>query len=369
MPTPITAAVVHEKFGAFAIDRLELTDPRPDEVLVRIVASGMCQTDLHGRDGYYNTPYPAVFGHEGAGIVQAVGGAVSRLKPGDHVVISFPWCGECPNCRRDMQSHCMRGFDLKMRGTRSDGSTLMRGDRGPVHSAFFQQSSFATFAIASERHVVKVRNDAPLELLGPFACSGQTGAGAVFNSMKPQTGDSFAVFGVGAVGLSGLMAARIAGCDPIIAVDVREPRLALARELGATHTINHSGRADVVADIRRITGDGVRFSLETSANPAVFREAVEALMAAGTCVLLGSARGGTEVSLDMSFLQFGRVVRGVIQGESHPQDFIPRLVDFLMDGKMPVERMMTFYPLTEINRAAQESSQGTAIKPVLRMPS
>jgi len=369
MPTQITAAVVREKFGAFAIDRLELIDPRADEVLVRIVASGMCQTDLHGRDGYYNTPYPAVYGHEGAGIVEAVGSAVTSLSVGDHVVISFPWCGDCPNCRRQMESHCMRGFDLKMRGTRPDGSTLMRKDGAPVYSAFFQQSSFATHAIAHERHVVKVRNDAPLELLGPFACSGQTGAGAVLNSMRPRPGDSFAVFGVGAVGLSGLMAAKIAGCDPIIAVDVHEARLTLARALGATHTINHSGRSDVVAEIRRITGDGVRFSLETSAQPAVFREAVEALMAAGTCVLLGSARSGTEVSFDMPFLQFGRVVRGVIQGESHPREFIPQLVDFLMQGKMPVERMMTFYPLAEINRAAQESSQGTTIKPVLRMPS
>lgn len=364
----ITAAVVREKFGAFTIDRLELTDPRPDEALVRIVASGMCQTDLHGRDGYYDTPYPAVYGHEGAGVVQAVGNSVTKFAPGDHVVISFPWCGVCPNCRRNMQSHCMKGLDLKMRGTRPDGSTLMRKGGAPVYSAFFQQSSFATHAIANERYMVKVRKDAPLELLGPFACSGQTGAGAVLNSMQPSGGDSFAVFGVGAVGLSGLMAAKIAGCDPIIAVDVHEDRLTLARALGATHAINHRGRSDVVAEIRRITGDGVRFSLETSAQPAVFREAVEALIAAGTCVLLGSARSGTEVSFEMPFLQFGRVVRGVIQGESHPQEFIPTLVDFLMQGKMPVERMMTFYPLAEINRAAQDSSRGTAIKPVLRMP-
>jgi aryl-alcohol dehydrogenase len=215
---------------------------------------------------------------------------------------------------------------------------------------------------------VKVRRDAPLELLGPFACSGQTGAGAVLNSMRPRPGDSFAVFGVGAVGLSGLMAARIAGCDPIIAVDVHDDRLALARVLGATHAVNHRGRKDVVAEIRKITGDGVRFSLETSAQPAVFREAVEALMAAGTCVLLGSARGGTEVSFDMSFLQFGRMVRGVIQGESQPREFIPKLVDLLMQDKMPVDRMITFYPLAEINRAARDSSQGTTIKPVLRMP-
>src|SRR5215472_673353 len=245
----ITAAVVREKFGAFTIDRLELTDPRPDEALVRIVASGMCQTDLHGRDGYYNTPYPAVYGHEGAGVVQAVGNGVTKFAPGDHVVISFPWCGTCPNCRRNMQSHCMKGLDLKMRGTRPDGSTLMRKGGGPVYSAFFQQSSFATHAIANERYMVKVRKDAPLELLGPFACSGQTGAGAVLNSMQPLAGDSFAVF----------------------AVDVHDDRLALARALGATHAINHRGRSDVVAEIRRITGDGVRFSLETSAQPAVLR--------------------------------------------------------------------------------------------------
>jgi aryl-alcohol dehydrogenase len=364
----ITAAVVREKFGAFAIENVELTDPRSDEALVRIVASGMCQTDLHGRDGYYNMPYPAVYGHEGAGVVEAVGTRVTKFAPGDHVVISFPWCGSCPNCRRDMPFHCMKSVDLKTRGTRPDGSTLMSKDGTPVYSAFFQQSSFATHAIANERYMVKVKKDAPLEFLGPFACSGQTGAGAVLNSMQPEPGDSFAVFGVGAVGLAGLMAAKISGCEPIIAVDVHEARLTLAQALGATHVINHRGRTDVVAEIRRITGEGVRFSLETSAQPVVLREAVEALIAAGTCVLLGSARRGTEVSFEMPFLQFGRVVRGVIQGESRPQEFIPRLVDFLMQGKMPVQRMMTFYPLADINRAAQDSTEGTTIKPVLRMP-
>lgn len=364
----ITAAVARARFGVFSIEQLQLTDPRPDELLVKIVASGMCQTDQHGRDGYFNTPLPAVFGHEGAGIVEAVGGSVTKFSPGDHVVISFPWCGTCANCKRHMESHCQKNFDLKMRGTRADGSTLMSKDGAPVYSAFFQQSSFATYAIANERFAVKVRKDAPLELLGPFACSGQTGAGAVLNSMQPRSGDALAVFGAGAVGLSGLMAAKIAGCDPIIAVDIHDRRLALARELGATHVINHTGRDDVVAAIRKITGDRLRFSLETSAQPAVFREAIEALMPAGTCVLLGSARRGTEVSVDMPFLQFGRVIRGVIQGESHPQEFLPKLVDFLMQGKMPVDRMMTFYPLADINRAAQDSSNGTTIKPVLRMP-
>jgi aryl-alcohol dehydrogenase len=364
----ITAAVAREKFGPFSIERLELTEPRADELLVKIVASGMCQTDQHGRDGYYNTPLPAVFGHEGAGVVLAVGSCVTKFTPGDHVVISFPWCGTCDNCRRHAEWHCQDNFGLKMSGTRPDGSTLMSQNGAPVYSAFFQQSSFATHAIANERFAVKVRQDAPLELLGPLACSGQTGAGAVLNTMQPQQGDAIAVFGVGAVGLSGLMAAKIAGCDPIIAVDIHAQRLELARQLGATHVLNHAERNDIVRAVRDITGAGVRFSLETSAQPAVLREAIESLMPGGTCVLLGSARFGTEVSFDMPFLQFGRSVRGIIQGESHPQTFIPRLVDFVLQGSMPIDRMITFYPLGDINRAAQDSSNGTTIKPVLRMP-
>ena len=364
----ITAAVVREKSGPFVIDTLDLCDPRPDELLVEVVASGMCATDLHGRDGYYNTPYPAVFGHEGAGIVRAVGSGVTKFKTGDHMVMSYPWCGECPNCRTQRQSYCLHSFDLKMNGRRADGSTLHSQNGKPVYSAFFQQSSFGNFTIANERFAVKVRNDAPLTSVCALACGGQTGAGAVFNVMRPAAGDSFAVFGIGAVGLAGLMAAKIAGCDPIIAVDVHEHRLKLARELGATHTINHSGRSDVVAEIRKLTGLGVRFSLETSALAPVFREAVEALMPAGTCVLLGSARAGTEVSFETPFLQNGRIVRGVIQGDSVPQEFIPKLVDYIMAGRFPVERMITFYDLADINRAAQESSAGTTIKPVLRMP-
>ena len=153
-----------------------------------------------------------------------------------------------------MLSHCLKSFTWKFSGARPYGSTLLSKSGMPVYSAYFQQSSFATRTIAHERFVVKVRNDAPLDLIGPFACSGQTGAGAVFNSMKPKPGDSFIVFGVGAVGLSGLLAAKIAGCDPIIAVDIHDRRLELARALGATHTINHAGSRDVVAEIRKMAG-------------------------------------------------------------------------------------------------------------------
>jgi aryl-alcohol dehydrogenase len=364
----IKAAVVRERSGPFVIETLDLCAPRPDELIVRVMASGMCQTDLHGRDGYYASPYPGVYGHEGAGIVHAVGEAVVSFAPGDHVVMSFPWCGQCENCAQHRHSYCAHAFDLKMNGTRADGSTLLSQNGAPVFSAFFQQSSFGTFALTQERYAVKVREDVPLELLGPLACSGQTGAGAVFNVMRPKPRDGFAVFGVGAVGLSALMAAKIAGCDPIVAIDVHRHRLDLARELGATHVIDHGGCEDVVAEVRAVTGGGVRHSIDTSALPKVFREAAECLLPAGTCVLLGSARQGNEVSLEMPFLQEGRVVRGVIQGDSFPKEFIPHLVDLMVDGKFPIEKMIAFYDLADINRAAQESSSGLVIKPVLRMP-
>jgi aryl-alcohol dehydrogenase len=365
----ITAAVVRERGGAFDIETLELCDPRADELLVEVTASGMCATDLHGRDGYFPTmPYPAVFGHEGAGIVRAVGKCVTEFRPGDHLVMSYPFCGTCPNCRSHKQNYCLSVRQLKMGGTRADGSTLLAHDGKPIYSAFFQQSSFGNFAIANEKFAVKVPDSAPIEMLGPLACGGQTGAGAVLNVMKPAPGDSFGVFGVGSVGLSGLMAAKIAGCDPIIAVDVHDRRLALARELGATHTINHAGRTDVVSEIRKITGPGLRFSLETSAQPAVLREAIEALMPAAMCVLLGSARAGTDACFEMPFLQPGRMVRGVVQGDSQPKEFIPQLVDHIAAGRFPIERLITYYELDDINRAAAASESGKTIKAVLRMP-
>jgi aryl-alcohol dehydrogenase len=364
----IKAAVVRQRSAPFVIETVELCEPRADELIVRVVASGMCQTDLHGRDGYFASPYPAVYGHEGAGVVHAVGSAVRNFAPGDHVIMSYPWCGTCANCRQQRLNYCVHGRALKMGGTRADGSTLLSQNGAPVYSAYFQQSSFGSFALTQARWTVKVRNDAPLELLGPLACSGQTGAGAVLNVAQPDPGDSIVVFGVGAVGLSALLAAKIAGCAPIVAVDVHAHRLALARELGATHVIDHQTCGDVVGEIRGLAGGGVRYAIETSAEPAVLREAIESLLPGGTCILLGSARKGTDAAFEMPFLQQGRVVRGVVQGDSMPGEFIPRLVDYIMDGKFPIERMITFYDLADINRAAQESSAGKTIKPVLRMP-
>jgi aryl-alcohol dehydrogenase len=237
----------------------------------------------------------------------------------------------------------------------------------PVYSCFFQQSSFATFALAPAKDVVKLRRDAPVELLGPLGCGLQTGAGAVLNVMRPEPGRSIAIYGVGGVGLAGLMAAKIAGCDPIIAVDRLSARLALARELGATNALESRG-SESLAEIRKITGGGTHFALETSALPEVFRLAVDGLRGLGTCVLVGSARAGTEVSFEMPWLQGGRTVRGVVQGDSVPREFIPRLVDLFMEGRFPLDRLVTTYNLADINRAAADAASGATIKPVLRLP-
>src|SRR5262249_4639913 len=261
----ITAAVVPACAQPFAIEQLDLAAPNADEVLVRIVASGMCHTDLHARDGYFaNLPYPVACGHEGAGIVEEVGAAVTDLSPGDPVVISFPWCGDCEPCTAGRISYCTNARPLKSGGRRADGSTPMqRFDGSPVYSCFFQQSSFATFALAPAKDVVKIRRDAPVDMLGPLGCGLQTGAGAVLNVMQPGEGQSIAIYGVGGVGLAGLMAAKIAGCDPIIAIDRLPARLALAGELGATHTLESKG-AETLAEIRKLTDGGTHFALETS---------------------------------------------------------------------------------------------------------
>src|SRR5260370_23515552 len=234
----ITAAVVPVRSAQFEIETVELATPLADEVLVGVVASGMCHTDLHARDGYFpNLPYPVVCGHEGAVIIEQVGAAVTDLAPGDPVVISFPWCGECRPCRAERISYCERARPLKSSGRRADGSIPMSRNGEPVYSCFFQQSSFANFALAPAKDVVKIRRDAPIEMLGPLGCGLQTGTGAVLNVMHPAAGQSIAVYGGGGVALSGVMAARIAGCDPIIAVDRLPHRLALAPDLRATHTL------------------------------------------------------------------------------------------------------------------------------------
>ena len=363
----VTAAVAREKARPFVIEQLELEEPRPDEVLVRVVGAGVCHTDLIVRDQWYPVPLPSVLGHEGAGVVEKVGDRVTKVRPGDHVVLTYMTCGACKNCIRGAQAYCLKLFELNFGGTRPDASTTLRKDGQPVHSNFFTQSSFATYALATERNVVIVPEDAPLELLGPLGCGIQTGAGGVLNSLRPQAGTSIVVFGTGSVGMSAIMAARVVGCTTIVGVDVKPNRLELARELGATHTINPAETPNVVEQIQQITGGGADYAIETTASPAVFRQAVDCLTLLGVCGLIGAAALGTEVALDMNTILFGRTVRGIIDGDSVPDLFIPRLIELYAQGRFPFDRLVKDYPLDQINQAAADSEQGTVWKPILRL--
>jgi aryl-alcohol dehydrogenase len=364
----ITAAVVEERGGPFALAELELGELRDDEVLVEVAASGICHTDLICRDGWIPVPLPAVLGHEGAGTVVAVGSAVTRVVPGDRVAMSYLSCGECPTCAHGLGAYCHAFFEHNFAASRpADGTSALSRDGEPVHAHFFGQSSFATHAVANERNVVALDGGIPLDLAAPFGCGVQTGAGAVLNVLKPGPGSSIAVFGAGAVGLAAILAAAIAGCDTIVAVDVRPARLELARELGATHAVDAS-RADAAAAVRDATGGGAAFALEAAGVPAAVRAAVDCLEPTGDCGIVGAPALGTEVALDVNTIMTGgRVVRGIVEGESVPAEFLPRLVGLWREGRFPVERMMTHYDFDQIDRAAREAESGEAIKPVLRI--
>lgn len=363
----ITAAVAREGKD-FSVEEVELDDPRADEVVVRVVATGMCHTDLVSRDGALPTPLPAVFGHEGAGVIERVGAEVTRLAPGDHVVMGFASCAACPQCRTGRPAYCAEGVRYTFGGARPDGSPTLRQNGQPVSGHYFGQSSFATHALAHERSVVKVPTDLPLELLGPLGCGVMTGAGAVLNALRPAPGSRLAVFGTGAVGLSAVMAARLTGASTIIAVDGNPGRLALALELGATHALNRH-EVDPVTAVQEITdGAGVDYSLEATGVTAIMRQAFEALTRVGVCGIMGVPAGDAEVTLNGFALLLGRTIRGIVWGDSVPAQFIPALVELHRLGRLPIEKLMTIYPLDEINRAAADSLAGRIVKPVVRMP-
>ncbi|MFI6575768.1 NAD(P)-dependent alcohol dehydrogenase [Nocardiopsis sp. NPDC050513] len=362
------AAVARPGASAFDWTQVRLDAPRPDEVLVRVVAAGICHTDLTSRDGGLPVPLPAVLGHEGAGVVEAVGADVTRAGPGDTVLLSFSSCGECANCGAGRPAYCAAFLPRNFSGRRPDGTTpITQADGEPVGGRFFGQSSFAYRAVVDQRCVVpvRVRDEDELAALAPVGCGVQTGAGTVLNVLRPEKGQSLAVFGAGAVGLSAVMAAALTGAHPIVAVDVVPSRLELALELGATHTVN-AAEDDPVARIAELTGGGADTAVESSGVPAVLRQAVDALAVAGSVAVVGAPSMGSEAALDVNDLLQGRTVRGVIEGDSDLDTFVPRLVELHRQGRLPFDRMVRTYPPERINEAAADAEAGRVLKPVLR---
>jgi aryl-alcohol dehydrogenase len=362
----ITAAVAREHGEPLSVEQLELDDLKPNEVRVRMVSVGVCHTDAIVRDGIYPTPLPAVLGHEGAGVVEEVGYAVRSVATGDHVVLGAAYCGYCRRCRSGEMAYCENLFAEDFGGRRRDGSTSLSKDGEVISSHFFGQSAFATYANVVEESVIKVDKDVPLEHLGPLGCGLNTGAGTVLNELQPPAGSSIIVFGTGAVGSAAVMAAGVAGCTTIIAVDVVDSRLEMTKELGATHTIN-SKTEDVAARITEITdGRGIDFAVDTTARGEILRTASEALGVRGTLALVGAAKPGTEVAFEIgNSLVKGWTFKTVVQGSSVPQVFIPHLIDLWREGKFPFEKLIGEYDLEHINDGFEDSRNGSVIKPVV----
>jgi aryl-alcohol dehydrogenase len=362
----ITAAVARIPEADFTVESLTIEEPRADEILVRIAGVGLCHTDLVARDQLIPIPLPAVLGHEGSGVVERVGAAVTKVAPGDHVLISFNSCGHCKTCDEHLPSYCLEFPQRNYTGGRIDGSSALSQDGARVSGNFFGQSSFASHAIANERNVVKVDADLPLELLGPLGCGLQTGAGGVLRSLDCRPGSAIAIFGGGPVGLAAIMAARLRKCRSIILVEPMARRRELARELGATHVIDPLS-GDVTAAIRAIEPLGVEYGFDSSGRKDVIMAGLGALTSHGVMGLVGVPPKITdELSFNIAWLiTYGYRIQGIIEGDSDLDGFLPELLGHYRTGDFPFDRLVTTYPLSEINRAIAEQSRGDCVKAVL----
>ncbi len=354
------AAVYRGVEGKLSLETVQVDEPGDREIIVRTVGSGVCHTDLMLMDS--NFIVPAVLGHEGSGIVEKVGPGVTKVEPGDPVVVSIPSCGRCAPCLQGRPMYCARSNEILFL-PREDGPPTVSRDGEEIGSSY--ASSWITRMITTERCVAKVPGDVPLELLGPLGCGIQTGAGAVINALKAEPGSTIAIYGLGTVGQCAVMGAKISGCSRIIGVDVNESRLHMARELGATHVIN-AAKEDPVYRIFDLTGEGADYSLECVGIPEVFQNAVYSIHTRGVCGLLGFPPQGTEVSLDMGAILWGRTIKGIIEGDSVIDVFIPKLIDFHKAGKLPFDRLMKTYAFDEVEKACRDLRKGLVFKPILR---
>jgi aryl-alcohol dehydrogenase len=356
------AAVLRDRGEKFQVEDVDLADPGPGEVLVKIAGTGVCHSDLLARTFPPGViPLPTIFGHEGAGVVVAVGAGVSTVGAGDHVVLTFDVCGHCGSCLGGEPAYCTAFSVLNMAGRKLDGTvgaTDVRGD--VVGNRWFGQSSFSSHSVGTERNVVKVDPNLPLEILGPLGCGLQTGAGTVLRGLRVGYGSSIAIFGVGAVGMAALMAAKVAGASTIIAVDIYQERRELSLQLGATHAFD--GRDPDLATQLAEAGKGLDFAVDTSAVGSAMKTALSALGSRGHLALVGV--GADALAFNPTEIA-GRHISYFVEGDAVPQVFIPQLIELWQAGRFPFDRLIQTYPLADINRAIDDSLAGVTLKPVL----
>lgn len=365
-PVSAKAAVLRNVGGPLNFEQIDIAPPREDEVLVRMVGVGICHTDIVCRDGF-PVPMPIVLGHEGSGIVEAIGSKVTNVKPGDRVVLAFNSCGHCHSCDRDLPATCQHFLPLNFAGIRlDDGSSPLSKDGQSIHGMFFGQSSFATYAISRAVNTVRVSDSVPLEILGPLGCGIMTGAGAIINSLKPQADDAVAIFGGGAVGLSALLGARAIGVKRVYVVEPNAQRRELALELGATQVFDPRDGSDVVEAIKTASGGGVMFSLDATGIAPVVGQAINATLPGGTVGLVGVPPPDAQIPATLlDLLVKGVTLRPITEGDANPQTFIPHMLELYQAGRFPFDRLVSKFSFEEINEAMHAAETGKAIKPVL----
>ncbi len=359
----ITAAVTRGLNSQFSLEEVELEAPSFGEVLIKVHSCGVCHTDEAVRRGHIPTPMPIVLGHEASGIIEAVGPGVVGFEEGDHVGVSYGSCGRCDNCYEGHPYACMRFNEINFGGTTNNGKTIISKGDETIYT-FFAQSGFANYIVVDTKSVYKVDKDIDLGLIGPLGCGVQTGAGAVLNRLQPKPASSIAIIGCGTVGLSAIMAAKIAVCTTIIAVDISPMKLEMAKELGATHCINAKEVDDIVAEIKSITNGGCHYSIDTTGSGESVRKAMNCTRFRGSTVVLG-ATGDITFHIQTELMGDAKSLLGVVEGDSVPQVFIPALLEYYKKGQFPIDKLVKYYEFKDIQKAFDEAH--SCVKAVLVM--
>jgi S-(hydroxymethyl)glutathione dehydrogenase/alcohol dehydrogenase len=364
----VRAAVAFEAGKPLEVTTVQLEGPREGEVLVEVHATGLCHTDEFTRSGADPEGlFPAILGHEGAGVVVEVGAGVTSVRPGDHVIPLYtPECRTCEYCLNPKTNLCQRIRSTQGQGLMPDGTSRFSINGQPIRH-YMGTSTFANYTVLPEIAVAKIREDAPFDKVCYIGCGVTTGIGAVINTAKVEPGSNVAVFGLGGIGLNVIQGARMVGCDKIIGVDLNPDKVPLARKFGMTDFINPREVSDVVAAIVDLTNGGVEYSFECIGNVKTMRQALECCHKGwGESVIIGVAGAGQEISTRPFQLVTGRVWRGSAFGGARGRTDVPRIVDWYMQGKINIDDLITHtMPLEDINHGFDLMHKGESIRSVV----
>ncbi|MAN45783.1 MAG: S-(hydroxymethyl)glutathione dehydrogenase/class III alcohol dehydrogenase [Alphaproteobacteria bacterium] len=362
------AAVAFEAKKPLEIVELDLEGPKEGEVLVEIMATGICHTDAYTLDGLDSEGiFPSVLGHEGAGIVREVGAGVTSVKPGDHVIPLYtPECRQCKSCLSGKTNLCTAIRATQGKGLMPDGTSRF-SYKGQTIYHYMGCSTFSNFTVLPEIAVAKIREDAPFDKACYVGCGVTTGVGAVVNTARVQVGDNVVVFGLGGIGLNVIQGAKMAGADMIIGVDINDSKKEWGEKFGMTHFVNPKNTADVVAHLVELTGGGADYSFDCTGNTDVMRQALECCHRGwGTSVIIGVAEAGKEISTRPFQLVTGRNWRGTAFGGAKGRTDVPKIVDWYMNGKIQIDPMITHVmKLDKINDAFDLMHAGESIRSVV----